>query len=65
MDVICTLKWYFDAIKYVIGAHILSVVILVRVCYFCECMFMNNNGANDFIILLWLCDLLVGEVVLC
>ena len=52
MDVICTLGHYFDAIIYAIGALILSVVILAKVCYFCECMFMNNNGANGFIVLL-------------
>ena len=59
MDVVWTLGHYFDEIIYVIGALILSVVILARVCYFCECMFNNNNGANGVIVLLWLCDLLV------
>ena len=52
MDVICTPGHYFDAIIYAIGALILSVVILVGVCYFCECLFMNNSGANSFIVLL-------------
>ena len=52
MDVICILGHYFDAIIYAIGALILSVVILARVCYFCEYMLMNNNGANGFIVLL-------------
>ena len=52
MDVICTSDHYFDAIIYAIVSIILSVVILVGVCYFCECIFMNNNGANGFIVLL-------------
>ena len=52
MDVICALGHYFDAIIYAIGALILSGVILVGVWFFCECMFVNNNGANGFIVLL-------------
>ena len=52
MDVICTPNHYFDAIIYVIGALILSVVILDGVCYFYDCMFMNNDGVNGFIVLL-------------
>lgn len=40
------------SIIYAIGALILSVVILVEVCYFFEYMSMNNNGANGFIVLL-------------
>ena len=39
-NVTCILGHYFDAIIYVIGAHILSVVILAEVCYFCELLFM-------------------------
>lgn len=43
MDVICTLGYYSYAVIYSIGALTLSIVILVRVLYFCECMSMNNN----------------------
>ena len=52
MDVICTPGCYFDAIIYAIGALVMSVVILAKVCYFCECMFMNNNRDNNFIVLI-------------
>ena len=46
----CILDQYFDAIIYSIGVIIISVVILARVCYFCEWMSMNNNGANGFVV---------------
>ena len=39
-NVTCILGHYFDAIIYTICALILSVVILVKVCYFCEFLFM-------------------------
>ena len=52
MDVICTQNLYFDEIIDAIGALTMSVFILARVCSFCEFMFMNNNGANGFIVLL-------------
>ena len=52
MDVICTLENYFDVIINAIGSLILSVVNHVGACYFCEFMFMNDNRANGFIVLL-------------
>ena len=51
-NITCITGFYFDAIKYVIGALISSVVILARVCYFCEILFMNSNGDNGFFVLI-------------